>query len=111
MRKSTKLGASGRPSIGIVVDAGPALGFGHAVRCVRLGRALEAEADLVYFPLSEACETFLHNEVAGADIRKPKSAIDCPVVISDIREPHQIKAQRLISIHDLGLGQCSSDVV
>jgi hypothetical protein len=32
-------------------------------------------------------------------------------VISDLREPKAIAADQHISIHDLGLGQCRSDVV
>jgi spore coat polysaccharide biosynthesis predicted glycosyltransferase SpsG len=112
MRKRTELRISDVGfRIGIVVDAGPSIGYGHAVRCVRLGRALQSEAQVIYYPLSDACERFLHEEASESEIRSPKSDVDCPVVISDLREPRPLKAERLISIHDLGLSQCKSDVV
>jgi spore coat polysaccharide biosynthesis predicted glycosyltransferase SpsG len=110
MRRSTESRLS-KASIGIVVDAGPAVGFGSAIRCTRLGRALQVDGEVIYYPLSDACERFLQQETPDSEIRAPKSEIDCPVVITDIREPRPIKADKLISIHDLGLGQRQSDVV
>ncbi len=98
--------------IGIVVDAGPKLGYGHAVRCIRLARALAEDYEVVFYPLSEACKEFI--ESSGF----PTSAGSAfpPLVITDLREAHGISASihrngsRHISIHDLGLAQCRSDV-
>ena len=39
--------------LGIIVDAGPTLGYGHVVRCVRLAQALEPQVKVVFYPLSE----------------------------------------------------------
>lgn len=105
-------------AIGIIVDAGPSLGYGHAVRCVRLARALESETKVIFFPLSEACAAFLCDASLKSEIRNPNSEIGSltPLVITDLREAHGITADihrqgsRHISIHDLGLGQCRSDV-
>jgi spore coat polysaccharide biosynthesis predicted glycosyltransferase SpsG len=104
-------------AVGIVVDAGPALGYGHAVRCVRLANAL-LHTKVVFYPLSEACAAFLHEMSPDSEIRSPKSEMSSlpPVVITDLREAHGITAaihrngSRHISIHDLGLAQCYSDV-
>ena len=107
--------------IGFVVDAGSKLGYGHAVRSVRLARALARRNRVVFYPLSEACKTFI--ESAGfqtvADciggLRPPKDPFP-PLVVTDLREAHGITAHihrngsRHISIHDLGLAQCHSDV-
>jgi spore coat polysaccharide biosynthesis predicted glycosyltransferase SpsG len=106
-----------RFEIGIIVDAGPGLGYGHAVRCIRLARALEAENQVVFYPLSPACREFV--EAAGFSAlpeRIEDSRVFPRVVITDLREPRGITATirrhraRHISIHDLGLGQCHSDV-
>lgn len=104
--------------IGIIVDAGPILGYGHAVRCVRLARALESIAKVALYPLSEACASFLHDAAPKSEIRSLKSEIVSlpPLVITDLREAHGLTAtirrqhSRHISIHDLGLAQCRSDV-
>jgi UDP-2,4-diacetamido-2,4,6-trideoxy-beta-L-altropyranose hydrolase len=101
------------PEIGVVVDAGSKLGYGHAVRCVRLARALARRNRVVFYPLSEACKAFV--EAAGfrtVEIGRPFP----PLVVTDLREAHGITAaihrhgSRHVSIHDLGLAQCHSDV-
>jgi UDP-2,4-diacetamido-2,4,6-trideoxy-beta-L-altropyranose hydrolase len=116
-----------KPEIGIVVDAGPTLGYGHAVRCMRLARALATRNRVVLYPLSEDCERFLGSSTVGALYERPRAVIDRPysgtatpvfppLVITDLREGHGITAAirrqgaRHISIHDLGLAQCHSDV-
>ena len=107
--------------IGIVVNAGPSIGYGHAVRCLRLANALAADASITFYPLSEPCRDFLVAGDTGGkfEIREPNSAMNGlpSLVITDLREAHGISAvihrndSRHISIHDLGLGQCCSDVV
>jgi spore coat polysaccharide biosynthesis predicted glycosyltransferase SpsG len=125
-----------RAEIGFVVDAGPGLGYGHAVRCVRLARALAKRNSVVFYPLSAACEQFIESfgfSVGAVYDRAPcaiptiKNARSqtapavngtpfAPLVITDLREAHGITAaihrngSRHISIHDLGLAQCHSDV-
>jgi spore coat polysaccharide biosynthesis predicted glycosyltransferase SpsG len=107
--------------IGFVVDAGPKLGYGHAVRCLRLANALKDDVPVTFYPLSEACSEFLlaENSHGKFTIREPKferSSLPS-LVITDLREAHGITAaihrngSRHISIHDLGLAQCRSDVV
>jgi spore coat polysaccharide biosynthesis predicted glycosyltransferase SpsG len=102
--------------VGIVVDAGPRLGYGHAVRCLRLAGALEPEISVTFYPMSEACAAFLRESSPKSEIRNPKSEISSPLVITDLREAHGITAEirrngsRHISIHDLGLAQCRSNV-
>ena len=105
--------------IGIIVDAGATLGYGHAVRCLRLAAVLEEESHITFYPVSEPCASFLQDMAPNAEIRSPKSEMSSlpPVVITDLREAHGITAvirhngARHISIHDLGLAQCHSDVV
>ncbi len=123
MRESTNQDFGIRTSdvgfeLGIVVDAGPTVGYGHVVRCTRLAQALESESTVVFYPLSEACEIFLREAFPTSDIRHPQSDMDSlpPVVISDLRETHWItsalkrQGSRHISIRDLGLGQSPSDI-
>jgi spore coat polysaccharide biosynthesis predicted glycosyltransferase SpsG len=110
--------ADGGCEIGIVVDAGPTLGYGHAVRCVRLAEALKAEMRVIFYPLSEDCETFLREASPTSTFRNPQSDIDFlpAVVITDLREANTItlaiqrQGVRHISIRDLGLAQSTSDV-
>jgi len=107
--------------VGIVVDAGPQLGYGHAVRCVRLARALAKEHVVVVYPLSQRCKEFVTSYLSGSVVTEVinhrATEIFPPLVITDLREPHGITAFirrqgcRHISIHDLGLAQCRSDVV
>ena len=114
MRGSTKpiRTADSRLRIGIVVDAGPQIGYGHAVRCLRLASRLES---VDFYPLSEACAQFLRTTGSQFAIRSLQSPFP-PVVVTDLRETHGITAeiQRQgalhISIHDLGLGQCCSHI-
>ena len=101
-------------TLGLVVDAGPQLGYGHAVRCLRLARALKGTSELAIFPQSSECKTFFEKE-GFTDLREPGSPFP-PLVVTDLREAHgifaRIRAQGSlhVSIHDLGLAQCSSDV-
>lgn len=106
--------------IGIIVDAGPTLGYGHVVRCLRLAEALSKDARVLFYPMSEECTRFLTNAADSQfEIRDLKADSDPlpSVVITDLREAHGITARihsqgsRHISIHDLGLAQCWSDVV
>jgi spore coat polysaccharide biosynthesis predicted glycosyltransferase SpsG len=98
--------------VGIVVDAGRQLGYGHAVRCVRLAKSLRRRHSVVFYPLSDSCREFI--ESSGHTVAK-ESAFP-PVVITDLREVHGITAaihrqgSKHISIHDLGLAQCHSDI-
>jgi len=115
------MNTSASPQIGIIVNAGPSIGYGHAVRCVRLANALAGDAAITFYPLSEACRDFLvsSNAVGKFEIRESNSVMNGlpSLVITDLREVHGITAaihrqgSRHISIHDLGLGQCYSDVV
>ena len=50
-----------KADIGIVVDAGPRLGYGHALRSVRLATALATRNSVVFFPLSEDCKEFVES--------------------------------------------------
>lgn len=113
--------STNQAEIGVVVDAGPSLGYGHAVRCVRLGRALSKRNRVVFYPLSLVCKEFVESygfqTVTLQDSQpKPDSAMFPALVITDLREAHGITAaihrngSRHISIHDLGLAQCHSDV-
>ena len=107
--------------IGIVVDAGPSLGYGHAVRCLRLANALTEDAAVMVYPLSESCRDFFLNASPAAKFEICETDWETkefpPLVISDLRETHRItgaihrNGSRHISIHDLGLAQCGSDVV
>jgi spore coat polysaccharide biosynthesis predicted glycosyltransferase SpsG len=104
-------------SIGMIVDAGKRLGYGHAVRCVRLAAALRDFCKVAFYPISQSCAEFLASASPTSDIRYPTSDISSlpPLVITDLREPHGISAlihrhgSRHMSIHDLGLAQCRSD--
>src|SRR5438128_12648457 len=107
--------------IGIIVDAGPSLGYGHVVRCLRLADALTADAAVTFYPLSESCRDFLVNaEPAGKfGICEPDFETNGfpSLMITDLRETHGITAaihrhgSSHISIHDHGLAQCHSDIV
>lgn len=108
--------------IGFVVDAGPEMGYGHAVRCVRLAHALIHRNKVVFYPLSGSCREFVQSfgfetKVLRNCSAKPEQPLHFPpVVVTDLREAHGITAvihrsgSRHISIHDLGLAQCHSDV-
>jgi spore coat polysaccharide biosynthesis predicted glycosyltransferase SpsG len=98
--------------VGIVVDAGPKLGYGHVVRCLRLARALVKRHKVVFYPLSEDCREF----IGSSGFPTASGTSFPPVVITDLREAHGITAaihrhgSKHISIHDLGLAQCYSDI-
>src|SRR5688572_30495156 len=98
--------------IGFVVDAGPTAGYGHVVRCMRLALRLSVEHRVVFYPLSETCREF----IASSGFDTTDTAAFPPTVITDLREANGITAKihrqgsRHISIHDLGLAQCRSDV-
>lgn len=97
-------------TVGLVVDAGPHVGYGHAVRCLRLARALRG--NVAVFPQSPECAAFFERE----GLKDAGGSRFPPMVVTDLREPHGISAKIRaqgslhVSIHDLGLAQCSSDV-
>ena len=122
MSASPKSEISGTDSrIGIVVDAGPSLGNGHAVRCLRLASALADNTAVIVYPLSEICRDFFLNASPAAKFEICETDWETkefpPLVITDLRETHRItgaihrNGSRHISIHDLGIAQCGSDVV
>ena len=101
------------PGVGFVVDADPSLGYGHAVRCLRIASRLRREVGVVFYPLSETCRSFVRSN--GFETRSDEPFP--PLVITDLRQPNGITADiksggaTHVSIHDLGLAQCYSDVV
>ena len=101
-------------AVGIVVDGGPRLGYGHAVRCLRLARSLGDGVAL--YPLSGDCAAFFERNGFKGRIRDAQTDAFPGVVITDLRESHGITAAIRsqgalhISIHDLGLAQCRSSV-
>jgi spore coat polysaccharide biosynthesis predicted glycosyltransferase SpsG len=101
-------------AVGLVVDAGPRAGYGHAVRCLRLARALQSGVEI--FALSDDCRIFFEANGFSRQIRRPLIDAFPALVITDLRESHGITAAiRLqdavhVSIHDLGLAQCRSSV-
>ena len=96
-----------------MVDAGPEPGYGHAVRCLRIARRLAREVGVVFYPLSEDCHRFVSSQ--GREVRSDEPFPE--LVITDLRQQHGITAEirrqgcRHVSIHDLGLAQCHSDVL
>jgi len=101
-------------SIGLVVDAGPRLGYGHAVRCLRLARQLQG--DVAIYPQSPDCSSFFEREGMKDRIRNAQTDGFPQIVITDLREAHgmtaaiQARGSVHVSIHDLGLAQCRSNV-
>ena len=97
-----------------MVNAGPSLGYGHAVRCQRIARAFRGEAAI--FPISETCRRFFEATGFGASIADLKSEEYPAVMVTDLRESHAITSTIRahgsihVSIHDMGLTQCRSDV-
>jgi len=95
------------------VNAGPSLGFGHAVRCRRIARELKGEAAI--YPVSEVCRRFFEASGFESEIQDWKSGPLPPIVITDLREAHPVIAairnqgSTHISIHDMGLAQCPSN--
>ncbi len=45
--------------VGFVVDAGPEVGYGHVVRCLRIAEGLIPDVRVSFYPLSEPCAQFL----------------------------------------------------
>jgi spore coat polysaccharide biosynthesis predicted glycosyltransferase SpsG len=105
---------SAQSVVGLVVDAGPRLGYGHAVRCLRLARSLQSGVEI--FALSDDCRAFFEVNGFKGQIRKAQTDAFPGLVITDLRESHGITAAICsqdavhISIHDLGLAQCRSSV-
>ena len=101
--------------IGLVVNAGPSLGYGHAVRCQRIAREFNGEAAI--YPVSEVCRRFFETAGFGPAIRNWKSETFPPLMITDLREPHAIsdaisgQGVTYVSLLDMGLAQCHSDIV
>ena len=121
MDKSHKTSDSGSETrIGIIVDAGPTVGYGRVLRCLRLANALTRHAAVAFYPLSEHCREFLTSAETNPKCEIHDSPFVAkslpPLVVTDLREAHGITAtirghhSRHISIHDLGLAQCRSDV-
>jgi spore coat polysaccharide biosynthesis predicted glycosyltransferase SpsG len=100
--------------LGIIVDAGPRQGYGHAVRCLRLAQALQNGVTI--YPMSDDCAAFFARSGFKDRLRNPWSDAFPAIVVTDLRESHgitaAIRAQDAlhISIHDLGLAQCRSSV-
>lgn len=101
-------------AVGIVVDAGPRLGYGHAVRSLRLAHALQDGVEI--FALSDDCRAFFERNGFKGKVRNAQTDAFPALVITDLRESHGITAAIRsqgalhISIHDLGLAQCRSSV-
>ena len=99
--------------VGFAVDAGPEVGYGHVVRCLRIAEGLMPDLRVSFYPLSLPCAQFLSEREHRVqfDGRFP------PITVSDLCREHPvtdaIRSQgcRHISIRDLGLAQCDSDVV
>ena len=99
--------------MGFVVDAGPNVGYGHVVRCLRIADALKPDVAVAFYPLSESCERFLSDR--GLETR---SDSEFPgLVVIDLSRDHAVteviehQSCRHISVRDMGLAQCDSDVV
>jgi spore coat polysaccharide biosynthesis predicted glycosyltransferase SpsG len=101
--------------LGLAVNAGPSLGFGHAVRCRRIAHAFKGEAAI--YPVSEVCRRFFEASGFESEIRDWKSGVLPPIMITDFREAHPVteairnQGSTHISIHEMGLAQCRSNVV
>jgi len=99
---------------GLAVNAGPSLGFGHAVRCRRIAHAFKGAVAI--YPTSEVCRRFFEASGFDSEIRDWKTETLPPVVITDLREAHPIIAairnqgSMHVSIHDMGLAQCHSNI-
>lgn len=111
---STSSFQTGAGRAGLVVDAGAGLGYGHAVRCLRLAEALGPGTEI--YPLSTECRAFFESNGFQSSLRDFSGGALPEVVVTDLRETHGITAtirrsgSLHVSLHDLGLGQCRSDV-
>src|SRR5690349_15951463 len=100
--------------IGLAVNASPSLGFGHAVRCLRIARAFRGR--IAIFPVSEVCRRFFESSGFGAEILDWKTNALPQVMVTDLREAHPIthairsQGSVHVSIHDMGLAQCPSHI-
>lgn len=107
-------GSVDRFRFGLAVNAGPSLGFGHAVRCRRIARAFKGAAAI--YPISEVCRRFFESSGFESEIRDWKADMLPVIMITDLREAHPItqairnQGSVHISIHDMGLAQCPSNV-
>ncbi|HET9129954.1 MAG TPA: hypothetical protein VFO86_03340, partial [Terriglobia bacterium] len=103
-----------RVRIGLAVNASPSLGFGHAVRCLRIARALKGQ--IAIYPVSEVCRRFFESAGFGAEVLDWKTDALPSVMVTDLREAHPIthairsQGSMYISIHDMGLAQCPSNI-
>src|SRR3954462_10542151 len=99
-----------RFQMGLAVNASPSLGFGHAVRCLRIARAIKGNAAI--YPVSEVCRRFFEASGFGAKILDWKTDELPPVMVTDLREAHPIthairsQGSVHVSIHDMGLAKC-----
>ncbi len=99
--------------LGFVVDAGSEVSYGHVVRCLRIAESLIPDVTVSFYPLSESCAQFLSERQHGVrfDGQFP------PITVSDLCRAHPVthaigrQGCRHISIRDLGLAQCDSDLV
>src|SRR5678810_858503 len=71
-------GLTSKHRIGLVVNAGPSLGYGHAVRCQRIAQVFRGEAAI--FPISETCRRFFEAVGFGASIMDLKTEKFPPVM-------------------------------
>jgi spore coat polysaccharide biosynthesis predicted glycosyltransferase SpsG len=100
--------------IGLAVNASPSLGFGHAVRCLRIAQAIKGKTAI--YPVSEVCRRFFESSGFGSEILDWKADALPPVMVTDLREAHPIthairsQGSAYVSIHDMGLAQCPSHV-
>lgn len=102
-----------RPTLGFFVDAGPRVGYGHAVRCLRLAEALEPVATARFYPMSEPCAAFLEaaGKVRGSIHDEfPRVAVTDLRYLSGVTRIIHHRKARHVSIHDLGLAQCHSHI-
>ena len=107
-------GSTNRSRIGLVADADAELGYGHAVRCLRIARAFPGEAAI--YPLSEDCRRFFEAAGFGSAVRDWKSEMFPEVMLTDLRESYAVteaiqqQGSIHVSIRDMGLSQCRSDI-
>lgn len=109
MRESTN-----RFRIGLVADARAELGYGHAVRCLRIARAFQGDAAI--YPMSEECRRFFKDAGLDASICDWKNEVFPGLMITDLRESYAVteaiqqQGSIHVSIRDMGLAQCRADI-
>ena len=105
--------ASTTADVGFVVDAGPEVGYGHVVRCLRIAESLAPDVIVSFHPLSDSCGQFLSER--GHEVKVDRQFP--PITVTDLCRAHPVthaigsQGRRHISIRDLGLAQCDSDVI